>query len=332
LSVRPKESVRAPASKAAGGPPRTGADASALHDAIARFSDTEPLADFAYLHVAAQVAELTRGAAAAAGGPADAEGVHKMRVATRRARSALRSFRAVLPESLRAYGRELRWLARVLGAVRDLDVYRDRCLSLSAGLPALDAAALERHDAAVERDRRRAADELNAALESRRCRRLLGELSAAVAGPPPPTAGPTTREGAQAYIAKARRQVLKQGRSIDRDSPPEQLHALRIKDKRFRYLLEFFMPLYGSRLKTPLRASIRLQDLLGQHQDACVADARLRIYAETVPVDAAFRAELLALGELVAAERASAVKARQRFAKEWRRFKADVAALTPAWG
>ena len=52
----------------------------------------------------------------------DPEGVHKMRVAIRRLRSALRAFKKVLPASIRSFNGEFKWLAAVLGGVRDLDV------------------------------------------------------------------------------------------------------------------------------------------------------------------------------------------------------------------
>ena len=52
----------------------------------------------------------------------DPEGVHKMRVATRRLRSALRAFKKVLPASVCSFNGEFKWLAAALGGVRDLDV------------------------------------------------------------------------------------------------------------------------------------------------------------------------------------------------------------------
>src|SRR5205807_6865528 len=57
----------------------------------------------------------------------DPDAVHDMRVATRRIRSTLRTFRKLLDadrtEPLRA---ELKWLAGLLGAVRDGDVMAER--------------------------------------------------------------------------------------------------------------------------------------------------------------------------------------------------------------
>ncbi|MDP6361432.1 MAG: CHAD domain-containing protein, partial [Planctomycetota bacterium] len=56
----------------------------------------------------------------------DPEGVHQMRVAVRRIREALKFFNRFLAQrSIAKIGRELKWLAQVLGDVRDLDVYRE---------------------------------------------------------------------------------------------------------------------------------------------------------------------------------------------------------------
>ena len=55
------------------------------------------------------------------------EGVHQARVATRRLRSDLRTFRPLLDEeALAPLIEELRWLGGLLGAVRDADVLRQR--------------------------------------------------------------------------------------------------------------------------------------------------------------------------------------------------------------
>src|SRR5256885_16469029 len=51
------------------------------------------------------------------------EPVHQLRVATRRLRAALRLFAPLLPARFAAAAhRDLAWLARAIGAVRDLDV------------------------------------------------------------------------------------------------------------------------------------------------------------------------------------------------------------------
>ncbi len=74
----------------------------------------------------------------------DPEAVHQARVATRRLRSALRTFRDVLdPDWAGSLRDRLRWLADALGAVRDTEVLRDRIRSREAVLPEVDHKALE---------------------------------------------------------------------------------------------------------------------------------------------------------------------------------------------
>jgi triphosphatase len=53
----------------------------------------------------------------------DPEELHDMRVATRRLRAALKLYSDVLPKRSERYERDLRWVARALGEVRDLDVH-----------------------------------------------------------------------------------------------------------------------------------------------------------------------------------------------------------------
>ncbi|NUS13893.1 MAG: CHAD domain-containing protein, partial [Streptomyces sp.] len=66
----------------------------------------------------------------------DEDAVHRMRVATRRARSALRSFRRELDRAATdPLGAELKWLAAELGAERDREVLAER---LAARLAELD--------------------------------------------------------------------------------------------------------------------------------------------------------------------------------------------------
>jgi CHAD domain-containing protein len=74
----------------------------------------------------------------------DSEHVHKARVATRRLRSDLRTFRPVLDRGWVGRMREeLRWVGAALGAVRDADVLLEELRSQGASLPKLDAPAAE---------------------------------------------------------------------------------------------------------------------------------------------------------------------------------------------
>ena len=77
--------------------------------------------ELARARLRAQLDELCAQAVVVGAGD-DPEAVHKMRVATRRLRAALRVFEDMLPPSATHLRGELKWLAGVLGAVRDLDV------------------------------------------------------------------------------------------------------------------------------------------------------------------------------------------------------------------
>jgi CHAD domain-containing protein len=61
---------------------------------------------------------------------------------------------------------------------------------------------------------------------------------------------------------------------LDTDFTPTDLHRLRLASKRLRYTLELFRPLYPAALEERLDALKKLQDFLGDVNDA-VASGRL---------------------------------------------------------
>ena len=88
--------------------------------------------------IATSVARLLRHQAGAHAGD-DPEDVHQARVACRRLRSDLRSFRSMLdPEWVRQTRDELSWAGRLLGEVRDVEVLLDRLHGRLASLPPED--------------------------------------------------------------------------------------------------------------------------------------------------------------------------------------------------
>ena len=75
-------------------------------------------------------------------------------------------------------------------------------------------------------------------------------------------------ENARAVLPKMARKYFESGRSImGGQKQVEQLHAFRLKTKRFRYTLELFRPLYGPSLDRYLKALRTLQGALGQVSD-----------------------------------------------------------------
>ena len=98
--------------------------------------------------------------------------------------------------------------------------------------------------------------------------------------------------------------------------PPldEELHEVRIEAKRVRYAAEAAAPLLGRQARALARAAAALQEVLGDLNDAVMAERWLRTWAdESHSTLAAFTA-----GELATVERAAAQEARARWRKAWK--------------
>ena len=256
----------------------------------------------------------------------DAEGVHQMRVCTRRIRAAFRAFRDVLPvNAVRSFNREFKWVASALGRVRDLDVYRENLDHYAAEVPALNAAHAGDYEQHLDEQWRKARRRLLACLTSRRYGRLKDRFARfLVRGPSRRTlkavGGVTIGDAARQLIGKRYKTLRRDGRAITPDSPSESLHAVRIQCKRLRYLFEFFHLVYGDALKPEIKRLRRLQDLLGEFQDACVATEQLCQYAEGVPMRTRNRGHLIALGQLISSQTRQADIRRADFPRAWRKF------------
>lgn len=96
----------------------------------------------------------------------DPEGVHDMRVASRRLRAALELFRDAFPQrELRPMLREVKRLADALGGVRDLDVLLERLAADRAGRPPSQRLVLQELAEDLERQRLMARGALQATID-----------------------------------------------------------------------------------------------------------------------------------------------------------------------
>jgi CHAD domain-containing protein len=210
----------------------------------------------------------------------DPENVHQMRTATRRLRAILRAVRDSLDPAPTRVLRELRWLGRVLGAARDLDVLRQHLRAELAALEGADAAAITGVLGHLDAERRHAQAGVRSALLSGRYEKLSALLDQAL--------GPAL-DGDDVPLGRIARRRFKRLRKAVQELPAtpsdEQLHAVRVRVKRARYAGELARDIVGRPAKRFVREAGKVQDILGEHQDAAVAEAWLRrqLRADRVP-------------------------------------------------
>jgi CHAD domain-containing protein len=245
----------------------------------------------------------------------DPEAVHQARVATRRLRSTLRTFSSLLdPDWTDRLRDELKWLADLLGQVRDTDVLLERFNEHLAALPAADAKVGPRLLAALVDQRDSARRRLLRAMATERYAVLLDDLVAAAAAPALlPGADHPAAQVMPPLVTKPWKRLRKQVRKAGDDPPDDQLHQIRIRAKRARYAAEAVEPVIGQPAEDYADAVADLQSVLGDHQDAVVGEAWLREAAGSARRDVA-----LVAGLLIAAERASAADTRERWRAVWK--------------
>jgi CHAD domain-containing protein len=117
------------------------------------------------------------------------------------------------------------------------------------------------------------------------------------------------------------RKLMDRGDAIGEVPEAEELHALRIRGKRLRYMLEALKPISVSPGKKLIRQLVRLQDVLGRFNDAMVAATFIRAYLDG-PASNAEADERRTLSTLADQELRRAGAAQSDFARAWRRFTA----------
>ena len=243
----------------------------------------------------------------------DPEGVHQARVATRRLRSDLRTFRPLLDEEWSTALRdELRWIARALGDVRDGDVLLGRLRHRAAELGIDEDAARVLDTLQTSRDS--ALTALVEALRSDRYAHLLDRLVEAANAPVlGRDAGEPATDAVPALVRRPWHRLAKRAKALGSAPTDAQLHEVRIHTKRVRYAAEAAEPVVGKPARAFSHAAAKLQDVLGDLNDAVVAGAWLEAWAtESSDGDGSDAA-----GALASAERSAAEELRGRWRAVW---------------
>jgi inorganic triphosphatase YgiF len=247
----------------------------------------------------------------------DPEGVHQVRVAARRLRSAISIFRDALPRPWTdRLARGVRWLSREMGEAREWDVFLAETLApLRATMPEEPGLALiaERGSAA----RAQAYERVRAALADPKSTRLLLDLARWLAegweAPAPLLAK------AQAVLDQRHEKVLQAAGGHLAELDAQGLHRLRIRLKQLRYAVEFFSDLFpGNAARRYTSALAKLQDCLGTLQDVAMTPPLL---GSLTTDDAAEEADLARAAGVVAGWQAvEARRARGRLDRRFERF------------
>jgi CHAD domain-containing protein len=250
-----------------------------------RLTPGSPAAQVVLAYAAAQLAQLQ--ATHARVRRDQPEAVHDMRVATRRLRSTLKTFRNVLaglgagpdPGELRA---ELKWLADVLGEARDCEVLEAELQGRLAALPAElllgpVQARVTSHFAPRAASAREGVLE---ALDSARYLSLLDALTALTAreldGGPRPAAADALPKAVRKSYRRLDRRARRAEAAPGGPGRDTALHETRKAAKEVRYAAECAGAALGKDPAKLAKQAKKLQSVLGDQHDAVVARALTR--------------------------------------------------------
>lgn len=257
-----------------------------------------------------------------------ADAVHQMRVATRRLRSALATHRRVLESGAGAALRaELKWLAGILGEVRDTEVMRERLRDLLASEPAdlVMGPVVRRVEENLSAEYRVGYNTLLETMNQKRYFQLLDDLEAFRDHPPltsraakkPKTVGAAIGKDGKRLRRAVKAAASKQGTTAS----DEALHEARKAAKRLRYAAEAAAVIDDKHARLLEKAAHNIQKVLGHHQDSVVARNLLRRLA----ADAFLQGEnAFTYGRLHALEQIQADESAAEFHHDWASFPAKL--------
>jgi CHAD domain-containing protein len=207
----------------------------------------------------------------------DPEGVHSMRVASRRLRSALSSFMPYANRrNLTAILKQIRSIADTLGDVRDHDVAILELEKLASQAAPELSSTLQQLIETRNKLRKATRQQLKKAIGKGRLKEVALDFENAVATVTSEVQ-PATKPGdseVESYINVARAVIRDRlddleelSSSLYHPSEGKQLHEMRIAAKRLRYAIELFEGCWNSDLASFAKYAARLQTDLGKLHD-----------------------------------------------------------------
>jgi CHAD domain-containing protein len=150
---------------------------------------------------------------------------------------------------------------------------------------------------------------LLSALRSERYSQLLDAIEGKLTATPLPNSTISLREVAGDEFRKLRKTV----RALGKEPTDAALHATRIRGKRARYAAELAELAVGKRAASFVRKAKAFQDVVGDHQDAVVAEEKIR----ALLTRAGGTRTGFAAGRLIELQRARRREARAAFSSVW---------------
>jgi len=260
----------------------------------------------------------------------DIEFLHDLRVATRRVRFALLLFEEYIgktrTENLR---KELSWIAKSLGRVRDIDVFQEK-FSVQFRQIGASEDFIKRVVGHYTGKRSKNLETLKADLKSGRYWELIEALRKLE------TFMMRKDRGQNVPVVELIPEFIEEvldrmsgwlGRSADSLSPND-LHDLRIEFKGLRYTTEFFSDLFAGDMRKVVRGFVQFQDCLGLYQDAQVASQTLRKFSQKAMKKSTASVDMmLGVGGLIQVQREIQEQQQVRFLGMWNEFPRQIKEL-----
>ncbi len=230
--------------------------------------------------------------------------LHDLRVANRRTRGALNDFQNLLPnEVVEKYLEEFRWIHKITGPVRDIDIGLSRFPAYEKKISKNWRRHLVPAREMLEIKRQSAQEELVSVLNSKKVSDLFSSwsdlLESGMLDGSEYSLEPAREYGCLRIIKRYRR-TRKTGLELGKKSHAEQFHDFRIRVKELRYLMEFFQLVVDQEEYDKLRIEIKnVQDALGVYQDADIQVACLIHLAEDLDKSGSSLDPILALGQWI---------------------------------
>lgn len=205
----------------------------------------------------------------------DPEGVHSMRVASRRLRSVMRDFLPFLPKrSFPAVLKRFKNIADALGEVRDQDVGLQALEQIGKKVPAEHVAAFQQFVTKRKELREQQRRHLKALLAKSELKSLQADFAAAieeattVAERKRKRFGPSTfATVSQEIIGDRLKEFEKRSNGLFKPLDVTALHDLRIATKRLRYAIELLAPCVDRSISAHAKRAAKLQAALGDLHD-----------------------------------------------------------------